>query len=529
MGKKIVAVLSASTLNTRPFFDDDRSAIEILNDKFIDAEQFVHQAITNKSKKTKSLWRAKIKTGKFEYGRGYIMKSHSFYGGKELTDSTADWYQMVPSRAPGTLSGEDPGFDACRYDPAVVGYGFEEKTYTLYETTRRTEDICLRDLQFKWKFEEQLRLIFNSLADVTLGVWEKWLRETYINFSEKLVVAEGMPSFATAMGAREIALNTIDTDIEKIGLLNQETLDKLYQYLGRQCPMACVAQGKNGMPVFGLITSMETSTEIIETVPVRREDMRYLRPEYLVEGYGTVEGYKNFAHIHDMESPRYVLSADGTKLERVFPFKFTPTSIGEAVNISKEYVDAPFEMSIIFLTDVFTGLVPDPVGNVAGASFGGVSNLGDFNWINIKERENNMLGEKGFMFARYNCAPKPEANVDNAVVLLHRRPASIPVYEVLGAENPIAAATDTNVVTMSAVADDGDVSYDEIEVVLEDALPVRIGAAVTVTALDDTETAGIITKDYQSGRYRVAFAAEADWVTDLNTGATNPAVTVKTA
>ena len=45
-----------------------------LNNSFIRAEQFVHQAIANKSKDTMSIWRDMIELGNFEYGRGYMIK-----------------------------------------------------------------------------------------------------------------------------------------------------------------------------------------------------------------------------------------------------------------------------------------------------------------------------------------------------------------------------------------------------------------------------------------------------------------------
>lgn len=503
--------------------------ITMRNNDFIEAEQWVHQAIANKSKDCKSLWRDMIATGTFEYGRGYMMKKHAFYGGKEITEAAGDWYQLKgpDDRA----NSNDAAEDACQYDPQVVGYGFEEKKYTIYETSRRTEDICLRDLVFNWQFEKQMELIMNNLSDITLGAWEKWLRETYVTFSTKQLVAEGMPSFTItggvntagvlqSAGLREINLGGCPAD--KIGLLTQEVLDNIYSYLSRQCSTARVADGPNGMPVFPIVTSFETSTEIITRDERRLGDQRYVRPTFLLEGYGNVSGYQNWAHYHDIETPRYKLSQDGTKLERVYPYEFTPTTIGEAVNISRDYVTAPFEMSIVFLKNVFRGLVPENPTNVAGATFGGASNLGTFKWINIPDKTTNLLGEIGFMFGRYNCAPEPLDQVDNSLVLVHRRHQAIPIIlPEQSTDNAAASDAALDILSVKAVVTPDDTSsvlYSEIEILLNGVPNVNIGdtgviASTTLTgAAKETVR---VTRDYASGLIRVQFDNEADWATVL--------------
>lgn len=502
-----------------------------LNNSFIRAEQFVHQAIANKSKETMSIWRDMIGLGNFEYGRGYMMKKHSFYGGKETTEATGDWYQLKDYND--RTDSNDAAENACQYDPVVTGYGFEEKKYTIYETTRKTEDICLRDIVFHYQFEQQLELIFNSLADITLGAWEKWLRETYVTFATKQLVAEGFPNFTitgstnsagvvTQAGLREVNLQ--GTAPDQIGVLSQDVLDYHYQYLARQARAGKVSDGENGMPVFALVTSFETSTELISKDTVRNEDMRYARPSFLLEGYGTITGYKNFAHSHDMEAPRYKIKAsDPTKLERVYPYEFTPTTIGEATNISRDYVTAPFEMSIIFLKDVYRGLVPENPTAVSGATFGGASNLGTYKWINIEDKDTNLLGETGFMFARFNCAPEPLEQVDNALCMIHRRHQAIPVVQPLqGSDSSSASSSAQNILSVVAKVQPGETgtSYKEVEVVLENPLTDNIGDQVAVningTLYNNANSnAPIITRDYGNGRYRIAFTTAANWAATI--------------
>lgn len=534
--------------------------LDALNDKFVAAEQYVHKAISNKSKLTKSLWRGMISSGPFTYGEGYIKKKWSFYGGKALTGAAGDWYQLRDNIGTGEttsevndteLDGDDrlnyvggattggiAGTHRAQYDPQLVGYGFESKEYTLYETTRRTEDVNLRNILFKWQFQKQMKLILDSLADITLGEWEKWLRETYVTFATKRIVMEGMGmmeftvdnsvnanGIVTNAGIRTINLQGVTAD--KIGLLTQDVLDYNYQYLSRQAVGGKSGDGENGMPVFTLVTSYETSTEIIRKDTERNRRMDYALPSFHLKGYGTVKGYQNWAHYHDIETPRYNLSADGTKLNRVYPYEITPTTIGDAVNISMQYVTAPFELSIIFLKDVYRGLVPNNPMNVDKATFDGASNMGDFKWINIKNRTNNLLGEIGFMFARFNCAPEPMDQVDNAIVLLHRRHQDVPITMPADSweETNVAATAITMVARVVNDTDTSDVLYDEVQLLLASPIKTRIGDsvqvagtainAVNVTGATTGAKTGVVTRDYTNGRLQVKFGGKTDWVTEI--------------
>tara|TARA_Y100000289_G_scaffold40216_1_gene39754 strand:- start:46 stop:1659 length:1614 start_codon:yes stop_codon:yes gene_type:complete len=513
-----------------------------LNNSFIRAEQFVHQAIANKSKETMSIWRDLIELGNFEYGRGYMMKKHSFYGGKEVTGSTGDWYQLKDYND--RSDSNDHLEDACAYNPIVTGYGFEEKKYTIYETSRKTENICLRDIVFHYQFEQQLEMIFNSLSDVTLGAWEKWLRETYITFSTKLVVAEGFPTFTVTNGVNangvinQAGLREIvpGVALDEIGTLTQDVLDHQYQYLARQAAAGKVSDSENGMPVFALVTSFETSTELIRKDSERNQDFRYSKPSFLLEGYGTVTGYRNFAHSHDMEAPRYKVKetngAVSTTLERVYPYKHEATTIGTATNIDKDYVYAPYELSVIFLKNVMRGLVPENPTAVSGATFGGASNLGTYKWINIPDETTNLLGETGFMFARYNCAPEPLEQVDNAVTLLHRRHQAIPIVKPSEGANQTADNTPLMGLAQrqatpgilsaeskwNGINDDNGTdaqNYQIFEIVLDAPISdKRIGDNATITYGANGTTQDVtILRDYANGRYRVQADdnAEADY------------------
>ena len=487
---------------------DSPCDVEVLNQAFIDAEQYVNPVIADRSKKYNSLYRSKIARGTFKYGEGYVKKSHTFYGGTAIQDCGSSWSVVEPSRPAGTNGESDPGHDACRYESETIGYGFEEKSYTLYQATRRTLDICLQDILFKWQYEKQLSLVYKMLANVTLGEWEQIEREFYMDFANKYVVMPsndglGLEEFSMTLG--DCAIDVPAAGFVGIGMLTQEILDRLYQYLFRQCPEGAMGM-KDGMPQFALITSPETSTGIIRDDTTRNTDMRYADPKFLIEGYGTVSAYQGFAHVKDPHAPRFKVSDDGSQLERVFPYAATATTIGEAVNVSTEYIMAPFEISVIFLKDVYRALVP-PVNpsKLAGAyTFDPADNFGTFHWINIQDRCENILKEKGFFFARFRIAPEPLENSNDAIIILHRRCLELPITQC-----QTEGTCDNRDVVTCAQADTTEALADSTvyDVELDGLIDCGPGELVDVYFTGTSNVQATIVSDANAPTYRIAFSA----------------------
>ena len=504
--------------------NDGRLTIEMLNQGFFEAEQYINPIIADYSKRYTSIWRSRIPRGNFVYGQGYTQKSRQFYGGLAVQDETRAWEEMVPSRAPDPATG-DPGYDACRYDAQVIGYGLEEKQFKVYQTTRRTLDICLTDILFTWQFEQQLRLMFEMLSDVTLGEWENFLRERYVDFSTVLAANAQLPEITVPLGADTVDLGA--TDMNTIGRLNQDMLDRLYMFLYRQCPMAAIAN-QNGNPIYGLITSAETSQEMITKDDTAVENFRYARPEVLIEGLGNAMTYKNFAHIHDPMTIRYKIDYDNpTTLQRVWPYKQTPTTIGDSVAVDPEYVDAPFELSVIFLNDVYKALVPPPnPTNLSGRDFGPADNMGYFKWMNIQDRDNNLLKEKGFFFARFRAAPEPLTYSTQAVCILHRRCTDVPVTVCNTATSSSASAQD---ILAIADYDSDDTVNTKIEVTLAASMTsAELGTEVTVTDADSGTQNGIVVDDSGDGTYVIDMGEvkSGGWAVFILDGASTPTVEV---
>jgi hypothetical protein len=493
------------------FGSDSPCDVEVLNQAFIDATQYINPIIANKTKEYNSLYRSKIKRGTFKYGEGYVKKSQTFYGGTAIQDCGASWAVVEPSRPAGTNGQDDPGHDSCRYESETISYGFEEKSYTLYQATRRTLDICLNDILFKWQFEKQLALTYGMLANVTLGEWEQIEREFYMDFANKYIVVcsndgLGLETFSMTLGACEVDVPS--GGFAAIGKLTQEVLDRFYQYLYRQAPSAAMGM-KDGMPQFALITSPETSTSLIRDDGTRNTDMRYADPKFLIEGYGTVSAYQGYAHVHDPHAPRFKVNDDGTKLERVFPYATTPTTIGDAVNVSEDYIMAPFEISVIFLKNVYQALVPpsNPSKLAKAYDFNPADNMGEFHWINIQDRCENILREKGFFFGRFRIAPEPLENSTDAVIILHQRCTQLDIQYCV----TDGTCDDTDIVAC-AQANEDDAAADAtlFDVELEASIDCHPGQEVTVTFTGAETQTAIIVDTRCAPTYRIAFPEGVD-------------------
>jgi hypothetical protein len=485
---------------------------EQVNQAFIAAPPYFQAVIANRSQHYGKIWGKLINRSTFNYGEGYVKSKFMFHGGTANQNAATRIWKAMAASTP-AVPGGAAGTSACRYEASVVKYGIEQKQFTIYQTVRRTEDICLTDILFKWQAQKHVQAIMGMFADITLGEWETFERDAYLDFCTKLWCMPGSPEFTAAMGADSITIGSID--VNTVGLLTQEFLDALYQFLYRDAASGALSLDM-GMPMFGLMTSPETSTALIRQDSARNQDQRYADPKFLLEGIGRVKEYQGWAHLHDPQGIRYKLSADGNTLVRVHPFTTSPTTIGDKVNIDMEYINAPFEISFIIAKDVLQVNVPPAnPSSLGSAKFDPIANYGEFNWMNFVDRDTNPYGEIGFWMGRYRAAPEPMDNSDKVYAILHRRNVGFAVT--------LATGNDTNpqsdAVAISSVAQVGfDAIYDRITVVLAESLACKLGADVTVANKDAAKKLATITGIQVGNVYELTFATELDYVAWVNTG-----------
>jgi hypothetical protein len=478
--------------------------IEQVNNAFVLAPKYIHMQISNKIRAAKTLWTNLIKREGFEYGQGYIKYSETFHGGVGVQDGGASWDSMSDYRAPLTNGPDDPGFDPCRSQALIVGTGLEEKQYSIYQTERRTGDICLTSVLFKWQLEQTLGLKLKALAEITTQEWEQILQAIYLNFCNKRF-ATNDASDSLGMSLKNLTVTPASGSVfggsiavpvggvGSIGPLSTTLLDRLYPYLSRQCFEGALAMNE-GAPVFGVSASQESIRGMLHNDAAEVEALKWAMPEVNIEGYGKMRTYKNFAQHNDWNAERYDLSTDGTKLERVYPWKSTPTTLDNALNVDPAYLKAPFEMVKILVRDVYTAQVPaaNPSSIAGGYTFDPADNVMDFQWMNIQERCENPRREKGFFLGRARVAPKPGDFSGDALAILVRR-----CNDTLetGCTTCSTANTASTAVTTAAFYTVGDAYATATKYILQglaSCFSVQVGNRVTIAYTSNGGASGIL-------------------------------------
>ena len=327
-----------------------------------------------------------------------------------------------------TLPGSGSGLtftDVLNNDPAVVGpgscavsgadLGFAQTltTYNLQQAAINSPDICLNDLRFPVKRQEQLRNIMAVLTENTQYAWENRYRDEYSRLANFKINAN-----QTELLAGATAFSTTNLPSSR---LTQGILRFVYSKLIRDGAGTNAYGRENGAPVFLLITSPETSDDIIKLNADIRQDFRYAKPSELLTPLGVERSYGGFYHLVDTMTPRFDFV--GGAFVRRYPYVSTAATRGQKFVPNPAYFTAEYEDSIIFHADVFTSLVPKPVGATGQMAFDPQSYRGDFRWRNILDRTCNPDGTIGFFRAIFSSGSKP-VFTNLGYVIRHKRCAA---------------------------------------------------------------------------------------------------------
>ena len=406
--------------------------------------------------------------------------------GSNPTDQTYtsfNAYTQTPAGA--ATASNDPNNNVSTPKFANVEFGQKLRTYDLRRVALESPNISLEDLRYPVRRKEQLSQLLNIMTEQTSMVWTQRYQDEYVRLSENLVTPTGTGGGATLTTVTNTDGATKFSPLnDATSKLTQGILRRLYMRLLRD-GAGSAAQGKeNGAPVFNLITSAETSEDIIKLNADIRSDFRYSKPNELLAPLGVERSYGGFYHIIDPYPPRYsrisltssglstatytvgahtlevgdivtVTASDGTTVKsaastvsavasttvtlsaapagaasgdkifawkRVYPFSrlANATTKGVKYDINNSYLSAAYEDSIILINEVYHSVVPKPLGSMGGMSFDPQSYRGDFKWKNIIDRDNNPDGTVGYFRALFANGSKP-VRPEWGYVIRHKR------------------------------------------------------------------------------------------------------------
>ena len=230
--------------------------------------------------------------------------------------------------------------------------------------------------------------------------------------------------------------------------------------------------------------------------------------------------YKGWAIIPDMLAPRFKVKTVGAStlvLERVSPFTTQAVTTGNRQVVNPDYLNAQYALGVIFLDKVFQVRTPPagPVSPGGGTNFGAQPNLmGEATFLNIQDRETNLLKEIGFYFMRYEAFDEPLEYSNEATAFLYKR---CPQVEISLCE-PCDGGTDgaKTITAASRVVIDGESasSYTQVEVTLSACLDCEAPASVGIdySGGSTADVTGVIVSDANAPTYIIGFADAADYV-----------------
>ena len=292
----------------------------------------------------------------------------------------------------------------CVPTPSIVSPARTQISYSAFQTTQYSEDICFRDLAAAYDARDQLKTDRDNFIANIKDLWDLQDKALFTQWAGHKIVFNASlteTTNGTTMPAT-VATSTI----------NQGLLDTLYNRATQDGAGQESAYAKRqGAPILPLILSQEAHRTIIKGDDSIRNDFRWADSgksdgAVLLQSWGIDREYGGFHHIIDQRMPRYDF-VNGAWVNRPF-YASVATTIGNEADINPDYLAAQFEDLYIFSPDVMTRQVPKPATSFgSGSSAKAISFNGEVVWLNIQNKNDNPFGDIGFFAARLYAAYKP--------------------------------------------------------------------------------------------------------------------------
>ncbi len=369
---------------------------------------------------------------------------------RSLPANTLSWEDVVANGSNGG-GGDAEGSGTCLPPVQTINFAQTARQYKLSQTALESPPLCVNDLRFPFRRQEQLRMMFDILAENTSYAWQDRYRNEYFRNCGHKMVAYGNSGTGTYLpenttitvdpnttaGISTLFPASAGASILPSSYLTQGILDRIYMKLIRDGAGNNPLDRANGRPQFGLICSPETSDRLIRSDADQRDDFRYsTRVSELLAPLGIERPYRGFFHMVDDFAPRYTTTVVGgnTVLQRVLPYSSTAATYGNKFDINPDYENAEYEVSFVFHMDVIEALIPKPITSPGGnTKFDPVSYRGDFKWKNIPHPTHNPDGTIGFFRGVLSSGTKPIRPEWGYAVLHLRCPNDLGLLDCAGA------------------------------------------------------------------------------------------------
>ena len=394
-------------------------------------------------------WGRLTRVGKFPQGMGTTLTEITVE--RVLSGSFENSWANVGTSGDGIADGNVS--NGCVPSPTNLSFGQTYRTWNLQTQSYQTPCICLDDLKTSFQIESQIAKTVEQLTQLTKTVLDNRRRSAYLQITNK--IQSGYNTEYTFNSNSSIPSTASGGDLNycvngtSVGLpaptyqLSQDQLDELRVVLIRDGAGHNALGKENGAPVLGLVTSPETSRQLLRNNSDLRQDIRYATPSELIAPLGVDRSFQGYYHLVDMEVPRFTYStpsynSSGVLVSggwtQIYPFVSTSTNKGLRWDHNPAYDVAPYEAAFIFHPDVYEEAVQQVGPNIPGAAFDDYPYYysGQFFWLNIRDAVQNPLGKIGRWLAVFQNGTRPIAPYLGRTII-HKRCASD--YNQVGCTN----------------------------------------------------------------------------------------------
>lgn len=351
------------------------------------------------------------------YGRGATVGAWqagtprgSWPDGNGTTLTNLMWERTVPADLgtewQTTAVSDNSTVDACIVTPEVLRFGQTQRSMTMQKRHIQTEDICFEDIRSSFMFDQYLRKLQDNLRFVTDYVWDSRARDEYLRLSaHKLTENETFDINATSTSVGSPPTRA----------LSWGTLEMIWDQLEAEgAGMSGVTMGRSGAsarPVFDFYTDGQTMRDLLRQDDAIRQDFRFAYEgtgvnNPLLQMRGGEFAYNGFRFVNDSNQRRFDIIG-GVKVNRPKYLDPVAASKGVKQEVNPSWLYAKYKTSAVHIPAVYTQLVLDTKGPVAGMPFNAVNWNGDFEFLVILDKVCNPRGNKGFFDALFASASEP--------------------------------------------------------------------------------------------------------------------------
>ena len=316
------------------------------------------------------------------------------------------------------------------------------RDYSLDITHIRAPWMDVNDFRTAANVVKQIAALMKALTGTVKWGWERRFQDSYEEMCSNLVpclttdtpilttvdIKTGIIDPVTGSAATEGTANNpfyrlalTDLDLNTSGASNADVLptayvsnkimDRIWNRLRILTPPDEAYGMDNGAPIFCAVLSTDASFALKTESGFRDDVRKSTMVSSLIKPLGIQESFRGFYHMTSPDMPRFT-QTNGQ------PVRVEPLTSTGAYNSA--YDTADYEALYIVHKEVMEAQIPQPTVTAPGVSFDPVSYRGDWKWVNNKDNNANLLGDKGFFFGTLACANKPK-NVEYGYVVLYKR------------------------------------------------------------------------------------------------------------